>query len=246
MKVEQTAEIGYDEVAVDFCLKLPCLFRRLQHAAIYHSESVGLGPESMARNGGVWILHRMRVNIHRMPMYRETITVRTWHKGSTGFRAGRDYLVLCGEETVAAATSQWLYYDLSRKRIAKIAEAITTPYGAEKEDALDIDRDINTIDFPIQKGMVPSQTLPITTRHGDYDTNGHVNNTVYLEYLDTFLCRTDIVSGRINRIGIEFIKEIGFNVHTIHCGASRTDDAVYFRLYDPSAIYAAGFITMEK
>lgn len=76
--------VDYDEVDMNFRMKLPVLFQRLQGAALHHSESVGLGSAAMVAAGEVWILNRMRVDIYRMPVYREKITVRTWHKGSAG------------------------------------------------------------------------------------------------------------------------------------------------------------------
>ena len=155
MKIELTAQVDYDEVDTHFQMTLPVLFQRLQRAALHHSESVGLGSESMIAAGAVWILSRMRVDIHRMPRYRESITLRTWHKGSVGFRAGRDFVVLCGDETLAVATSQWLYYDLKRQRIAKIPGHVSEPYTAEDEHVLEA----GAIDFAVDKAFDPQATL---------------------------------------------------------------------------------------
>jgi len=242
MKIEQTSVVDYDEVDTDFRMKLPVLFQRLQRGALHHSESVGLGSAAMVEAGAVWILNRMRVDIYRMPVYRDEITLRTWHKGSTGFRAGRDFLVLCGEEKVAAATSLWLYYDLSRKRITKIPESVSEPYTAEADDVLVA----GAIDFAVDKTFVPAQTITITTREGDYDPNGHVNNTVYLEYLNTLIQRCGIVDAEVGQVGIQYLKEIGRDVHTILAGVAAAENTVRFRFFDPTAVYAAGFVTVGK
>lgn len=239
MKIEQTTMVDYDEVDTDFRMKLPVLFQRLQRAAVNHSEQVGLGSAAMVEAGAVWILNRMRVDIRRMPVYREEITLRTWHKGSAGFRAGRDFLVFCGDEKVAAATSLWLYYDLNRKRIVKIPRHVSEPYTAEAEDALAT----GAIYFEVDKTFVPQQTIAITTREGDYDPNGHVNNTVYLEYLDTLVKRSGIGDGRVGQVGIQYLKEIGRDVHTLQAGAAAVEKTLRFRFFDPTAVYAAGFVT---
>ena len=223
-------------------MKLPVLFQRLQRAAVHHSEQVGLESVDMVADGAVWILNRMRVDIYRMPVYREEITLRTWHKGSAGFRAGRDFLMVCGDETVAAATSLWLYYDLKRKRIAKIPKRVSEPYTAEAEHVLAPD----AIDFAVEKTFVPTQTMSITTREGDYDPNGHVNNTVYLEYLNTLIQRCGIVDAKVGQVGIQYLKEIGRDVHTILAGVAAAENTVRFRFFDPTAVYAAGFVTVGK
>jgi medium-chain acyl-[acyl-carrier-protein] hydrolase len=193
----------------------------------------------MVAAGAVWILSRMRVHIMRMPAYRETVTVRTWHKGSVGFRAGRDFRIFCGGEQVAAATSQWLFFDLKRKRITKIPESVSGPYTTEKEDVLGTD----AIDFAVDKTFEPEESLAIATREGDYDPNGHVNNTAYLDYLDTLIKRTAVSAGQLGQVGIQYLKEIGREVHGIRADLVMNDNQANFRFYNPSAVYAAGFVS---
>jgi len=238
MKIEQTSLVEYDEVDTRFSMKLPALFQRLQRAALQHSETVGLGSESMVASGAVWILHRMRVDIVRMPRYRETVNLTTWHKGSAGFRADRDFLIFCGEEKVAAATSQWLYFDFDRKRIAKIPKDVSRPYTDEPEEALEP----GAIDFAVDKTFEPQKALTLTTREGDYDPNGHVNNTVYLDYLDTLLKRSERSAGAGGQVGIQYLKEIGREVHAVQAGLSETEERMVFRFYNRETVFAAGYV----
>ena len=239
MKIEQTTQVQYDDVDADFRMKLPVLFQRLQRAALHHSESVGLSNEKMVADGAVWILNRMLVKIQRLPVYREQLTVRTWHKGSVGFRAGRDYLLFCNQEQVAAATSQWLFFDLNKKRIAKIPAAVSKPYTAEKYEAIGTD----AIEFAVCKTFDPQKTMTITTREGDYDPNGHVNNAAYLDYLDTLIKRSGMPVGTLTEVGIQYFKEIGRAVHAIQADLAFQKDTALFRLYDQSVLNAAGFVS---
>jgi acyl-ACP thioesterase len=241
MKVELSSPVEYDEVDTAFQMKLPALFQRLQRGALHHSESVGLGAQAMVRAGAVWVLSRMRVHIRRLPAYGETVVLKTWHKGSAGFRAGRDFVVSCGDEIVAAATSQWLYYDFKRKRIAKIPMTLSGPYTDEPEDALAP----GAIDFTVDRTFDPDQTLTLTTRRSDHDPNGHVNNTVYLDYLDTLLQRAAVTGEQVRQVGIQYIKEIDREVRSIQGGLATAEDRCRFRFYDPSAVYAAGFVTVS-
>ncbi len=238
MIVEQSSQVEYDEVDAAFHMKLPVLFQRLQRAALHHSEGVNMGSEAMVAAGAVWVLNRMRVGIVRMPRYRETITLKTWHKGSTGFRAGRDFLVYCGPERVAAATSQWLYFDLKRKRVAKIPKDVSDPYTDEPEEALEP----GAIDFHVDKTFTPQKTVTVTTRSGDYDPNGHVNNTVYLDYVDTLIQRTGRSCGAVSQVGIQYIKEIGTDVHSIQAGMAQADERMIFRFFDRDTVFAAGYV----
>jgi medium-chain acyl-[acyl-carrier-protein] hydrolase len=241
MKIEQKIIVGYDEVDADLRVKLPVLFQWFQRAALNHSEAVGLRSEQMLADGGVWILNRIRADIRRMPAFREEITLQTWHKGSVGFRAGRDFLLLRGNAPIAAATSQWLFYDLNRKRISKIPPSISGPYTTEAQEALAAE----AIDFAVDRSFAPIKTVTITTREGDLDPNGHVNNTVYLEYLSTLLWRSGMPTGRLRQVGIQYLKEIGRDVTSLQAGLAATDDRVWFRFFDDQAVFAAGYVVQE-
>ncbi len=239
MKIEQKSLVEYEDVDTGFRMKLPVLFQRLQRAALYHSESVGLHTEKMVAEGAVWILNRMLVSIERMPAYRETLTVKSWHKGSHGFRAGRDFILFCNGEPVAKATSQWLYYDLNKKRIAKIPKSVSSPYTDEMEEALDE----GAIDFTVDKKLEPRETVTITTRDGDFDPNGHVNNAVYLEYLDTLLKRSALSEKAPQKVGIQYFKEIVREISEIKAGLDVQADTANFQLTSSSTVHAAGFVT---
>jgi len=238
MKIQQTAIIEYDEVDSNFQLKLPMLFQRFQRAALHHSEIVGLGPQTLMQNSGAWILHWVLVEIYRMPSYQEKLTVQTWNKGAKGVRAERAFSLTCDGETICVAESQWLYFDLERQRIVKIPKEAIDPYTTEKENVLNI----GAVDFAVDRRFEPEEVLSLSTREGDYDSNGHVNNTVYLEYLDTLLKRSHFGSGQRNRVAIQFVKEIGRKVHTVQVGASKESASVKFRFFKGSTVYAAGFI----
>ena len=241
MRIEQNSLVEYEDVDTGFRMKLPVLFQRLQRAALYHSESVGLHTEKMVADGAVWILNRMLVSIERMPTYRETLTVKTWHKGSHGFRAGRDFILFCDGEPVAMAASQWLYYDLIKKRIAKIPESVSAPYTDELEEALDE----GAIDFAVDKKFEAQETLTITTREGDFDPNGHVNNAVYLDYLDTLLKRKGFDGSTPSAVGIQYFKEINREISEIEASLNAQSKAVNFQFASASTVHAAGFVTFN-
>lgn len=241
MKIEQTTQVQYDDVDTNFRMKLPVLFQRLQRAALHHSESVGLSNEKMVADGAVWILNRMLVSIQRLPVYREQLTVRTWHKGSVGFRASRDFQLFCHQEQVGVATSQWLFFDLNKKRITKIPKVVSDPYTAEVEDVLGA----GAIDFAVDKTFAPREVMTITTRVGDLDPNGHVNNAAYLDYLDTLIKRSSMPAGMLTQVGIQYFKEIGRDVHDFQAGLTNLEDTAHFRFFDSSAVYAAGFVKFD-
>ena len=121
MIIETTRRIGVTEVTPAFDMKLGALFRLLQDAAVTHSERVGLDSRALVNGGRVWLLNRIAIAVERLPRYAETVRVATWHRGSKGFRAYRDFEVTAGGRRLAAATSRWLLFDTARRRLQKVS-----------------------------------------------------------------------------------------------------------------------------
>jgi hypothetical protein len=119
---------------------------------------------------------------------------------------------------------------------------VSEPYTAESDAVLGE----GAIDFAVDKDFAPEKMVTITTREGDYDPNGHVNNTVFLEYLDTLIKRGGIADATVARVGIQFLKEIGRDVHSLRAGLVRAGKTARFRFYGPMAVYAAGFVTIGE
>jgi medium-chain acyl-[acyl-carrier-protein] hydrolase len=62
-------------------LKLSAAFNFFQETAALHTNSLGIGFNTIQENFGVaWLLIRMRVDIIRYPVWNEEITVDTWHQ----------------------------------------------------------------------------------------------------------------------------------------------------------------------
>jgi medium-chain acyl-[acyl-carrier-protein] hydrolase len=236
MIVTQTRTVDYAEADSAFRIKLGVLARRLQEAAVSHSESVGLGSRDLADAKNAWILNRLGIDIIRWPTYLEPLTVTTWHRGSRGFMAYRDFRLTVDDEVVAAATSRWLFFDLARKRVVKVPKASTEAYGVENPRATEMDLDAWA------PPDMPGKTSPftVTTRLSDFDPNGHVNNAVYFDYLETALAADRNREDTPRRFLIQYQKEIPRSVAAVTVGVGDGDTLRPFAVWGENGPYAAG------
>jgi len=236
MKVEQIHTIAYTDVKPDFTIQLRALLRLLQEAAVAHSEQVGLGSRELLNAGTVWVLNKMVVVIDRLPRYREAVRVETWHRGSRGFRAYRDFEVFAGTERIVAATSLWLYFDLSAKRLQRIPAEMSQAYTEEEKDAGcgDLDR------WKPVDATESAFEVAFETRSSDFDPLGHVNHTVYFDMLETAAERVWGPEAALRRLRIHFQKEIGREVRGVRAALQKSDDGGIFRIYNEETTFAAG------
>jgi medium-chain acyl-[acyl-carrier-protein] hydrolase len=241
MKIEQRHAVAYTEVKPDYTMQLRSLLGLLQDAAVAHSERAGFGSRKLLDAGKVWILNKMAVDIHRMPRYQETVRVETWHRGSRGFRAYRDFLVFAGEERITAATSLWLYFDLAAKRLQRIPETVGRAYT---EDPRDVGcTNLDTWKPPVMVGA--DVAVDFTTRSSDFDPLGHVNHTVYFDMLETLVERGLGRPAAPRRLRIHFQKEIPREVATVTACIEKGENGSGFRIYREMETFAAGDLAVD-
>lgn len=236
MKIRQHHTVAYTEVNPDYSLQLRSLLGLLQDAAVAHSEQAGFGSRKLLDAGRVWILNKMAVDIHRMPRYQETVRVETWHRGSRGFRAHREFLVQAGSEPIAAATSLWLYFDLAAKRLQRIPPEVGRAYSEESAEAGCLDLD--AWKPPTMKGT--GFEVGFTTRSSDFDPLGHVNHTVYFDLLETLVDRALGPQAALRRLRIHFQKEIPREVASVKAAIESGAGGGPFRIYSETETFAAG------
>lgn len=241
MKVSLEKAVDYLEVDADYTVAVAHLYRLLQQAAVAHSERAGESPRKLLKSGFAWILRRIRMDIRRYPEYGETVRATTWHRGSKGFWAYRDYRLEASGQPIGAATSQWLYLDTGRRRIVKIPPESTIGYTTEPEAALDIDINAWNPDDRFQ----PEFTCDISIRKPDFDPLGHVNNAVYIDYLETLLLAFMGNPAKMSQFGIQYIREIDVSAKSIRAGLEKTAQGYRFKMFGEKETYACGEFRLQ-
>ena len=243
MGYKLTRQIDFFQTDTNARIKLDSFIKILQNAAIAHMHEADRDSRVIIATGYAWVINKIAIDIYRHPVYNETLTVNTWHKGKKGFKSYREYEIFCGPEKVAAAASSWLYLDLNRRRVVRVPQETDQVYGVDSTSALG--RDIE--EWRPDKKLTPEFTLDITTRQSDYDMLGHVNNAAYFDYLDTLLKKFTGTALSVKQISIQYNKEIGLGVEKIATGIKKREDgSCSFVMSDENLLYACGDITFEQ
>ncbi len=242
MKVEWCCKVGYMDIDPDFRMRLGVLPRLLQEAAVTHSEQVGIRNRDLVANGTAWVLNKMVFDFRRWPTLGEEIRVVTWHKGSRGFKAYRDFEVLAGDELLAAAATLWLFIDLHKKRPRRIPPEWPHAYTIEGDDAVTCDLD------GWQPETLPGDEtfIPITLRRSDFDPHGHVNNTAYFDFIETLLAAATRKDSALQGLRIKFQREIPGHVKAVKAGFTPSATGGIFRIYNGDQIFVRGDVVGSR
>jgi acyl-ACP thioesterase len=178
-------------------------FDYFQEAAINHAEALGVGRESMARTGQLWILSRMSVLMERRPKYGETVTVRSWPRGGEKLFALRDYDIRDASDTpLVRGRSCWLIIDIEKRRPLRPQAVMENLPLNEGIDALPsgasgLEARGNLVKAGERKAL-----------YSDIDYNGHVNNARYIQWIQDLLEPEQLEGADQIRIDINYLNEI--------------------------------------
>ena len=229
--------VSYWSVDREQVLLLRSLFEFLQEAAIKHADQAGSGARSKELRGETWVLHRLAASVQRYPRYEEHLKVVTWSSGIRAFKGFRDFRVYCGEELIVSASSVWLYLSVADKSLCRVPQEVASRFpsrpghvfcpGLEK--------------LPLVPPAVGSQQVEVTVRYSDVDGNSHVNNTAYLDYLQTALVRRGLPV-RPRSVEIQFMKEIPPEAPGVTVALEEREQAIAFGITGPSGLSAHGLV----
>lgn len=155
------------------------------------TEIYGVDVDTLNEQGLTWMLHRLHIQLHKMPLKSEEVVIETWPSGIDRLFAQRDYRMLRDSgELLASATSEWMCIDLKRRRPVRLSERvveISTTHQIEKLQLAPI------LDTKVAVGeMTGGRDFAATFDNIDF--NGHVTQASYMRWIT-------------NALPFEFLKE---------------------------------------
>ena len=182
----------------------PAAFMNLaQEAAGQHAVYLGFGYDDLIVSNTAWILSRLNIKFLDTPLWRDEITLTTWHKGLNRLFYIRDFVLTDkdGKERVKATTS-WLVMNLENRRLVRDPKLVDMD-GICPDDAIETPAD--KVQMP--KDIEAEYVMDHRVSYSDVDTNGHTNNAMYMQWaMDTV--EYEIASARpVKEVTINFNHE---------------------------------------
>lgn len=162
-------------------LRTRSLLSYMEQAATNASAAAGFGGSWYAAQQTAWIIRRARLQRLGNAAYDETLTATTWVSSIARVRSTRQYEVRRQDGTaIAVGDVDWVYIDRVRARPTALDPAIMERFPLLDPSPL----------FAPLPEVPPTVTPPpphTATRQAyrfEADTMGHVNNTIYADWLE--------------------------------------------------------------
>jgi len=178
LTIKETFAVRSYEVDAFNELAVPALWGYLQESAGVSADRLGFGVKRCLDAGFTWVLARQRLEIARAARFGEAVEIETWPNGTERLAAHREFLVRCGGEEIAKATSTWFLLDVKSRRPVDPAAALDSAFPRERGPSV--------VALPGAKvpGLeAPEVERPFSVRFADIDLNWHVNNVSYVQWL---------------------------------------------------------------
>lgn len=184
------SRVRYSEISKEGTLALSSIINYMQDCSTFQSEDLGIGVEYLKEQKKVWLLNSWQLQIEKLPLLGERITVGTWAYGFEGMYGYRNFVINNkNEEHLVKANSIWVFYDLEKGRPSKITEETLKAYGNEPK----LDMEYAGRKVPMPEGGIQKDPFPV--RQYQIDTNGHVNNGQYIRMAQECIPTLSAVTG---------------------------------------------------
>lgn len=149
-----------------------------QEMANRHAVILGFGYDDLIASKTAWVLSRMHIRFVKTPMWREKMTLTTWHKGLNRLFFLRDFQMRDEQGNVCVeATTSWIVLNLETRRFVRDPQLMDE--GTTCSD--------DAIEQPADKVVMPKDieseyVMDHVVSYSDVDMLGHTNNAMYMHW----------------------------------------------------------------
>jgi acyl-ACP thioesterase len=151
----------------------------LQETAAEHCYYAGHDLFSLMSENLGWVLLSGAMQMERYPLYKEKIIIRTWISKYHAIRGFRENIIYDENyNIIGRARGLWVYYDIKKRRPKKIDPDFLKKWSSCK--TVSLEHDITNKIEPLNSVEYKKE---FKVNMYDTDTNKHVNNLRYLQWL---------------------------------------------------------------
>ena len=214
-------EINFLQCYPNGYLKYTDLCNILQLTAGVHAEMGGISFTDMQIHHQAWVLSRMRVEIKRLPKWRDIVTVKTWINSLENSRSIRCLELYIGEEKIVGCETFWAVFNTRTRRPENLA--LPHEHFEKYPDDKATEIQFSKIDTSVDKTFVAEKTILLS----DLDIVNHANSVKYLEWCLDYVKPKLLLNKGLESFEMNYLKEVSQN-ETITIEKSNSENPMIF------------------
>jgi medium-chain acyl-[acyl-carrier-protein] hydrolase len=198
-------DINFIQCAPHGFLKYTELCNLMQVTAALHSELGGISFSDMQVYDQAWVLSRMRVEIDKLPKWKDTITIKTWIVSLENSRSVRAMEIYLNSEKIGSSETFWAVMNTKTRRPEALA--IAHDHFEKYENNYASQQRVSKIEFNESAVLVNSHKVVFS----DLDIVNHVNSMKYLEWCLDCLEPKLLLNKKITSFDLNYLKELSID-----------------------------------
>ncbi len=151
----------------------------LEEAAAEHCFIIGHSLNDLEKQNIGWVLLSGVLTMNRYPVYKEKITIRTWLSEFSSIKGIRENIIYDEKgDVIGSSRGLWVFFDIQRRRPVRIFDDIMNKWSFCEEQCMNHD-----ITEKIEPINTAENIKEFRINRYDVDTNLHVNNTKYFQWM---------------------------------------------------------------
>ncbi|WP_293872038.1 acyl-ACP thioesterase domain-containing protein [Flavobacterium sp.] len=198
-------EINFLQCYPNGFLKYTDLCNILQLTASVHAEMGGISFSDMQMHHQAWVLSRMRIEIHRLPKWKDIVTVKTWINSLENSRSIRCMELYIGEEKIVGCETFWAVFNTQSRRPESLA--LDHQHFEKYPDHKATEIQFSKIDTTVAKNFITNKIVLLS----DLDIVNHANSVKYLEWCLDYVRQTLLLNQVLKSFEMNYLKEVSLN-----------------------------------
>ena len=201
---KQNFEIGFQHCYPNGFLKHTEICNLFQIVAGIHADLGGISYLDMQQHNQAWVLSRMRIEISKLPKWKDVITIKTWIKTLENSRSIRCLEMYLNDEKIVGCETLWAIFNTKTRRPDALAVA------HEHFEKFPIKATESSVD-KVNLQNINKTIFEREVHLSDLDVVNHVNNVKYLEWCLNLIDSKDVLNQKISSFEMNFLKELSLN-----------------------------------
>ncbi|WP_284652212.1 acyl-[acyl-carrier-protein] thioesterase [Flavobacterium terrisoli] len=221
-KLQQNWEITFLQCYPNGYLKYTDLCNILQLTAGLHAELGGISFSDMQAHHQAWVLSRMRVEISRLPKWKEVVTIKTWINSLENSRSIRCLEMYIGDEKIIGCETFWAVFNTEKRRPENLA--LPHDHFGKYPDRATV-QPFSKIDVQHDMQEIGTHTVKLS----DLDIVNHANSVKYLEWCLDLVDLSLIQNQKIASFEMNYLKEVSLN-DIVQIKRKTAEDSITFAI----------------
>ena len=202
-KYSRKHEVAYYECDINQTMTFPAMLGIVIKTSEDQSDSLGRSSDFIKNFGLTWVITNYSMEITRLPRVGEIVNVTTQAMEYNKYFCYRNFWIHdeAGNELVKI-DSVFVLMDFVNRKMSSVNEEIIAPFESEKIKKIKRQPKIEKI----EAGFM----LPYRVRFYDIDSNQHVNNAMYFNWMIDVLGREFLTTHVPKSVVIRFDKEVEY------------------------------------